>query len=99
MKKEQKVIFDEKVQEALNALSTLSPGSEEYKRQAEAAQCLLTMKTEKENQFSRNVTALLQTALVAGVNVLGLCLIIAFEKGGGFFTSKALSFLIKPKST
>lgn len=97
MKKEKDLVFEGELKKAIEVLNTLEPGSEEYKRQAEAIQCLMTAKFEKEGLRIKVIIPLVQTGLVVMANLLGIGAIIAFEQSGHFFTSKAFAFLVKPK--
>jgi len=98
MKKEEDTLYDEALEWAIKNIHTLEPGSEEYKRQAESIQCLMTAKTEKENQKSRTVVPLIQTGVIALTNIVCLGCVIAFETKGHVFTMReCFQFLFKPK--
>lgn len=95
---EKNVLYDEVLKDALEQLKTLSPGTEDYKRQAEAVQCLMTAKSEKDSQKSKIIVPIVQTSLVVLTNLFGIGVILAAETNGSFIGTKAFQLLMKPKA-
>ena len=105
---EKDTLFEEALRSAIENLLTLEPGSEEYKRQAEAIHSLMSSKTESKAQEmssktelkvqdARNKATLIQTLVYAGVGLGQLLLVIGFEKADVFKLKEAMKCIFRPR--
>lgn len=96
------------LEQAATDLEALEPGTEEYKRQCEAIAKLNEIVREREkaaDEFDeknspeakkeRLKDRLWQYALPAGINLLGIILVLHYESAGNFITSKAFGMVQK----
>ncbi len=88
-KKDKRTDLEKEIHSVLCNMSTYSPDSEEYTKQAENLERLYKAKSyEKDRRASPDTIA-----IVAG-NLLGIALILGYEKAN-VLTSKALGFVVR----
>jgi hypothetical protein len=88
-KKKERTELEEEIHSVLCNMSTFAPDSEEYTKQAENLERLYKAKSyEKDRSVSPDTIA-----VIAG-NLLGIALILGFEKAN-VITTKALGFVIR----
>ena len=88
---ENKVLFDDLINEGLETLSTSDVFSEEFANGIDNLEKVVRTKTE----MSKNAPSW-DTVVAAGTNILGLLLVLNFEKVG-IVTSKAFGLVGKLK--
>lgn len=80
--------LDKQIEMVIKSLSECEPGSEEYMNIIEVLDKLYKMKSQDDKGVS------MDTLLIVGGNLLGIVLILGYEKAGTI-TSKALNLIIK----
>jgi hypothetical protein len=92
-KEEPKSVIDPVIDEHLSAMAGMENGSTEFGRAAASLKALMEAKAAepRPDKVSANTWA------VVGANVLGIVLILMSERAN-VITSKALGFIMKPKS-
>lgn len=81
--------MDAEIDHILTELSKLAPDSEEYTKAAENLKVLSEARSKKPYQIIEP-----EAILMAGVNILGIVLILYFERFN-VISSRAMSFIIK----
>jgi hypothetical protein len=89
---EQKYKFQDEVDRLLLQLKSLQPESEEYAKTVKQLEVLCTARS---HRGSDNIS--MDTILMVGANLLGILLILNFERAN-IMTSKAINFVLKGKS-
>ena len=86
--------LDEEIKRVIEVMSECDPGSDKYVQMSENLKRLTEAKANYETEDKAKLNP--NTILTAASNLLGIGLILNYEKLN-IITSKALSFIIKPK--